>query len=58
MRVLNMGCGPAREIQEFLAETPLCDEAQFTLLDFNEETVRHCQPGVGGTAGSDMDDAP
>jgi extracellular factor (EF) 3-hydroxypalmitic acid methyl ester biosynthesis protein len=41
MRVLNLGCGPACEIQEFLAETPLCDEAQFTLLDFNEETVRH-----------------
>ncbi len=41
MRVLNLGCGPAREIQEFLAGTPLCDEAQFTLLDFNEETIRH-----------------
>lgn len=41
VRILNLGCGPAREIQEFLAQGPLCDEAQFTLLDFNEETVRH-----------------
>lgn len=41
LRVLNLGCGPAREIQEFLAEDPLCDQAQFSLLDFNEETIRH-----------------
>ena len=40
-RILDLGCGPAREVQEFLAEGPPCDEAQFTLLDFNEETVRH-----------------
>ena len=39
--MLNLGCGPAREIQEFLAEEPLCDQAQFSLLDFNEETIQH-----------------
>ena len=41
IRVLNLGCGPAREIQEFLAEDGLCDHAQFSLLDFNEETIQH-----------------
>ena len=41
LRVLNLGCGPAREIQEFLAEDALSDQAQFTLLDFNEETIQH-----------------
>ncbi len=41
VRVLNLGCGPAREIQQFLAEEPLCDHAQFSLLDFNEETIQH-----------------
>jgi extracellular factor (EF) 3-hydroxypalmitic acid methyl ester biosynthesis protein len=41
IRVLNLGCGPAREVQELLAEDGLCDHAQFTLLDFNEETIRH-----------------
>jgi extracellular factor (EF) 3-hydroxypalmitic acid methyl ester biosynthesis protein len=41
MRVLNLGCGPAREVQEFLAEDALSDQAQFRLLDFNEETIRH-----------------
>jgi extracellular factor (EF) 3-hydroxypalmitic acid methyl ester biosynthesis protein len=39
--VFNLGCGPAREIQEFLAEDVLCDHAQFSLLDFNEETIQH-----------------
>jgi len=41
LRVLSLGCGPAREIQEFLAEDALCDHAQFSLLDFNEETIQH-----------------
>jgi extracellular factor (EF) 3-hydroxypalmitic acid methyl ester biosynthesis protein len=41
LRVLNLGCGPAHEVQEFLAQSPLCDHAQLTLLDFNEETVLH-----------------
>jgi extracellular factor (EF) 3-hydroxypalmitic acid methyl ester biosynthesis protein len=41
MRVLNLGCGPAREVQEFIAASNLCERAQFTLLDFNEETIRH-----------------
>ncbi|HOX57183.1 MAG TPA: class I SAM-dependent methyltransferase [Candidatus Paceibacterota bacterium] len=41
VRILNLGCGPAREIQEFLAEEPLCDKARFNLLDFNEETIRY-----------------
>jgi extracellular factor (EF) 3-hydroxypalmitic acid methyl ester biosynthesis protein len=41
IRILNLGCGPAREIQEFLAEDSLSDQAQFTLLDFNEETLQH-----------------
>ena len=43
IRVLNLGCGPAREVQEFLAEDPLSDHAQFTLLDFNEETIQHAR---------------
>jgi extracellular factor (EF) 3-hydroxypalmitic acid methyl ester biosynthesis protein len=41
MRVFNLGCGPAQEIQRFLADSPLCDMASFTLCDFNEETLTH-----------------
>jgi len=31
-RVLNLGCGPAREVQELLAENPVCDQTDLLLL--------------------------
>ena len=40
-RILNVGCGSAREIQDFLRDTPLSDRADFLLIDFNEETLLH-----------------
>jgi extracellular factor (EF) 3-hydroxypalmitic acid methyl ester biosynthesis protein len=40
-RILNVGCGPAKEIQDFLRATALCNRADFTLIDFNEETLLH-----------------
>jgi extracellular factor (EF) 3-hydroxypalmitic acid methyl ester biosynthesis protein len=40
LRVFNVGCGPAGEIQAFLAHGSLADHAHFTLLDFNEETLK------------------
>ncbi len=39
IRVLNLGCGPAREIEQFLMESSLSDHTDFTLWDFNDETV-------------------
>jgi extracellular factor (EF) 3-hydroxypalmitic acid methyl ester biosynthesis protein len=41
MRILNLGCGPAREIQDFMRTEGLSDTADFTLLDFNDETLEH-----------------
>lgn len=40
-RVLNLGCGPAKEVQSFLAAGQLADEVDFTLLDFEDEALRH-----------------
>ena len=40
-RILNIACGPAHEVQRFVAEHPLSSEASFTLLDMDEETIRH-----------------
>ena len=40
-RILNVGCGPAREIQDFLQNSHLSNRADFMLLDFNEETLLH-----------------
>ena len=47
-RILNIGCGPAREVQDFLQETPLSNEADFVLLDFNEETLNHAGTQLNG----------
>jgi extracellular factor (EF) 3-hydroxypalmitic acid methyl ester biosynthesis protein len=38
-RIFNLGCGPAREVQEFLTNGELCDNADLLLLDFNDETI-------------------
>lgn len=42
-RILNLGCGPAWEIQQFLANSSLSNQAHFTLLDFNQETIEYTQ---------------
>src|SRR5208282_678880 len=38
-RILNLGCGPAREVEDFMAEHSLADHADFTLVDFDAETL-------------------
>jgi extracellular factor (EF) 3-hydroxypalmitic acid methyl ester biosynthesis protein len=40
-RIFNLGCGPAKEIQNFLIHEDISDLAEFTLLDFNEETLQY-----------------
>jgi extracellular factor (EF) 3-hydroxypalmitic acid methyl ester biosynthesis protein len=40
-RILNVGCGPAQEIQDFLRDSQLSNRADFMLIDFNEETLLH-----------------
>jgi extracellular factor (EF) 3-hydroxypalmitic acid methyl ester biosynthesis protein len=40
-KIFNLGCGPSTEILNFMADSPLADYAEFTLLDFNEETIQH-----------------
>lgn len=39
LKVLNVGCGPAIEVQRFVAQSDLSDRVHFTLVDFNEETL-------------------
>jgi extracellular factor (EF) 3-hydroxypalmitic acid methyl ester biosynthesis protein len=40
-RILSLGCGPAWEVQQFLAQSELSNVARFTLMDFNEETLQY-----------------
>ena len=46
-RVFNLGCGPAHEIQSFLANGRICEGAEFTLADFNDETIAHTTEALG-----------
>jgi extracellular factor (EF) 3-hydroxypalmitic acid methyl ester biosynthesis protein len=41
MRVFDLGCGPAWEVQQFLSQDGASDYASFTLVDFNDETLEH-----------------
>ena len=44
-RVLSVACGPAQEVQRFFGD-PLSEHARFTLLDFNEETLRYARATI------------
>jgi len=41
LRIFNLGCGPAVEVQRFLAEHEVSNNADLTLLDFNNETLAY-----------------
>jgi extracellular factor (EF) 3-hydroxypalmitic acid methyl ester biosynthesis protein len=41
LRMFNLGCGPAVEVQAFLRESELSHHADFTLVDFNDETLAY-----------------
>ena len=48
LKVFNLGCGPAREIQDFLIRHEVSNVCDFTLLDFNDETLQHTQAVLNG----------
>jgi len=40
-RIFDFACGPAIEVQRFLADFRGCDQAEFTLADFNAQTLEY-----------------
>ncbi|MEN3940025.1 class I SAM-dependent methyltransferase [Prosthecobacter sp. SYSU 5D2] len=48
IRLFNLGCGPAQEVQRFMTGDELSNEADFTLVDFNDETLEHTQQTLTG----------
>jgi extracellular factor (EF) 3-hydroxypalmitic acid methyl ester biosynthesis protein len=46
LRVLNIACGPAIEIQKFIRESPLADHCCLELLDFNAETLAYTRTQI------------
>jgi extracellular factor (EF) 3-hydroxypalmitic acid methyl ester biosynthesis protein len=51
-RVLNVGCGPAFEIQRFVREYAKPELLSFQLVDFNEETLAFTKDSVERSAGN------
>jgi extracellular factor (EF) 3-hydroxypalmitic acid methyl ester biosynthesis protein len=47
MRIFDLGCGPAGEVQQFLSHEAVSDYASFTLLDFNDETLEYTAKVLG-----------
>ncbi len=47
-RVLNVGCGPAMEIQRFLKNHPHPESLSFELVDFSEETLAWTREKLSG----------
>lgn len=41
IRLFNLGCGPALELQAFLRDWEASNRLEATLLDFNEETISY-----------------
>ena len=41
LKVLNLGCGPAKEVQRIIRNEEISDQCDFTLLDFNKETLEY-----------------
>jgi extracellular factor (EF) 3-hydroxypalmitic acid methyl ester biosynthesis protein len=45
-RIFDLGCGPAQEIQNFMMQDDLCERADLTLMDFNDETLQYTQKSL------------
>ncbi len=46
VRILNVGCGPAVEVQNFIRRSDLCERCEMTLLDFNAQTLAYAKTSI------------
>ena len=46
VKILNLGCGPAVEIEQFAESDAACGSTDFTLIDFNTETLDHVRSNM------------
>jgi extracellular factor (EF) 3-hydroxypalmitic acid methyl ester biosynthesis protein len=47
LRVFNLACGPALEVQSFLRDSAISSQADISLLDFNQETLDYTSGVLG-----------
>jgi extracellular factor (EF) 3-hydroxypalmitic acid methyl ester biosynthesis protein len=50
LRVLNIGCGPVDEIVRFIGRDELSFNCEFTLVDFNAETLAYARQKIEAAA--------
>jgi extracellular factor (EF) 3-hydroxypalmitic acid methyl ester biosynthesis protein len=50
LRVLNIGCGPAIEVQRLMRQDALGDACDMTLIDFSLETLDYARAQIGEAA--------
>jgi extracellular factor (EF) 3-hydroxypalmitic acid methyl ester biosynthesis protein len=50
VRILNVGCGPAVEIQRFIERHSGAGRLAFTLVDFSEETLSYTQDRIAAAS--------
>jgi extracellular factor (EF) 3-hydroxypalmitic acid methyl ester biosynthesis protein len=46
LRVLDIGCGPAVEVQRLVGSDDMPPHSEFTLVDFNEETLEFAERAI------------
>lgn len=46
IHILNVGCGPAIEVQRLIATHPRPERLRFTLMDFSQETLAYTQARI------------
>jgi extracellular factor (EF) 3-hydroxypalmitic acid methyl ester biosynthesis protein len=46
LKVLNIGCGPAIELQRFIHDDKLASRCHFCLVDFSEEALQYTQQQI------------
>jgi extracellular factor (EF) 3-hydroxypalmitic acid methyl ester biosynthesis protein len=56
LRVLNIGCGPAAEIESFVTTDDASTGLDLTLVDFNRETLEHAERRIVGAQRSSRHD--
>ncbi len=50
MRILNVGCGPAGELQRIAASNAELDHLDIVLMDFSDETLLYASQSIGAAA--------
>jgi len=58
VKILNVGCGPAIEIQRFIEQYPMPNDIAFTLMDFSQVTLDYTKTRinfVSQNAGKNID---